>query len=708
MELIPRRATILGPDHSQPGRVLVSLDRQTSTDPRNAYSVSMPLAYSGPDGQIIGGFPERGTPVMLQRAQGEWAIESIIKSDNVFPNTNSFGFAGVEGNLMGELRPGRILIQSAHAANRIYLHPTEGISVGDQTSALHIDTTRDTITHDFSREMAFTEGHRKIIGRVKRDVAADALRGISYSTLYNSEYDDELRDVPMNPSREVSFMHSSSSIRNLPLVETREIVYEMSSTDNRVDFRTDQEEAPLYRSKENITQPRELLKIDSRAYAFGLSLFAPNHLIETVHGTGIDALGNIIDLNRSVLPIGREENLSFAQDSDNEEVFRKTRALHRRGLAYHFEINARKANSADDEVFEVPSINLKSNHARVRSRFFIDIDKEGQFKINVPASSETGNIPLLTRYETASSMLAADGKIENPNKFVIEEKNNIDVYLDGHANYSTIALRNVETGEVVGTQDRIDSDTIIQYGTAYHNIIKSGWQFTKERIEDDPGGLLVRYIEKSDLNKRQDTIQYDKILEPFIFVEGPSVPLSDAKPNSEPDATPLDPFQHPNAGGRSGMINLDGFVSVNVGANTIDRQSMWLDCAGGIVSNIGRDRRGISYCATLDGDMLVQVGGAGIGTDNDSRFANENDAYRPGAFDLRVLNEGGMTIFRIDNKGMTVSVMGRCEIASQQTMFFRSNTKILFEAPYIAFFPDGTDEDGNSVLRPVKRSGTDI
>ena len=224
MSLLPRRATILGPDTTNPGRVIVGLDRQTSTDSKSTYSVSIPLAYSGPNGEIIGGFPARGTPVMIQRAAGEWVIESIIKSDNVFPNTNPFGFDGTEGNLMGELRSGRILLQSATAANRLYLHPTEGINIGNQTSALHVDTLRDTITHDFSREMAFTEGHRKVIGRVKRDVAADSLRGISYSTLNSSQYDDELRDVGMNPSREVSFMHSYSSIRNLPLVEDREII----------------------------------------------------------------------------------------------------------------------------------------------------------------------------------------------------------------------------------------------------------------------------------------------------------------------------------------------------------------------------------------------------------------------------------------------------------------------------------------------------
>jgi len=711
---LPRRAHILGPDHARPGHVLVALDRQTATGQETVYSASIPLAYSGPNGEIISGYPARNTPVMLQRAPGEWVIESIIKSDNTYTNTNDFGFDSIEGNLMGELRPGRLLLQTAGAANRMYLHPTQGINIGSQTSALHVDTKRDTITHDFSREMAFTEANRKVTGRIKRDVEANSLRGISYSMLNSSEYDDSLRDIPMNPSRWASFTHTETDIRNLPLVENREIVYEFSSVSNVVDFRTDQEEADLYETKDNIKPPNELLKTDSRAYAFGLSLFAPNHLIETIAGTGVDALGNIIDLNRSVLPIGQTEELSFAQNNDNKEVFRKTRALHRKALAYHFELNARKAASADDEIFEVPSIDSRADHARARSRFFVDIDKEGQFKINVPASSETGNIPLLTRYETASSMLAAKGDIDNPNKFVIEDTNNVDIYLDSHATYQPIALRNVSTGESVGPQDRI-SESLIQYGTAYHDVSKSGYQFTQKRLEDDEVGLLVRYMEKTgatpstaefDLNKRQSAIQYEKIVEPFIFTEGESISESEAQPGISPDSQPLDGQQHPNAGGRSGMINLDGFVSLNVGANTIDRQSMWCDFAGGIVSNIGRDRRGVSYCASLDGDMLIQIGGTGIA--DDSRFINETNTFRAGALDIRVLNGGGMTIVRIDNEGTTVSSMGTLRLAAQQDLEIRSNTKILFEAPYIAFFPDGADSTKKGVIRQVKRSGTDI
>ena len=710
-----RRGTILGPDLTSPGKVRVKLDRQSDTNSVE-YSVSIPAAYASPTGGFVGGYPVRGTPVWVDKVTGEWKISGYVKPDNTYPNTNTSGEAGVAGNTMADLGEDRVLIQSSGAANRIYLHPTDGINLGNQTSNLHIDTTRDVITHDFAQEMGFTEGTRRITGRIKRDIRPSILRGKEYSMLYDSAYNDSLDDISMNPSSEVSFMNSDSAIRNLPLAESREIVYEFASSDTQLDFRTDKEEAALYASKGNIEPISYNLKTGSRAYAFGLSLHTPNHLIETVRGTGVDALGNLIDLNRSVLPIGREEACSFGEESDSEEIFRKTRALNRRALAYHFEINVRKANvnyGADDAIFEVPSINSKANHARVRSRFFIDVDKEGQFKINVPASSETGNLPLLTRYETASTMLAEQNGTDDYNKFIIEDQNNIDIYLDDHANHSTIPLRRTDGGQQVGVKDRID-DALISYGTAYHDITKSGWQFTKDRLEQDEGGLLVRYIEESDINQRQDEIQYDKILEPFIFAEGTPIDSSEAVPFAQPDAEPLDELQRPNAGGRSGMINLDGFISVNVGANTIDRQSMWLDCAGGVVSSIGRDRRGISYCATLDGDMLIQVGGNGVGTGNDNRFKNENDGFRGGTFDLRVMTKGqgtspsGMTILRIDSKGLTIAAMGRCEIASQQAMLFRSNTKILFEAPYIAFFPDGSDAESTNVLRAVKRSGTDI
>ena len=56
------------------------------------------------------------------------------------------------------------------------------------------------------------------------------------------------------------------------------------------------------------------------------------------------------------------------------------------------------------EIFGFDEVFPDADYGRQRSRFFIDIDKEGQFKLNVPASSEKGNVPILTRYENYSTI----------------------------------------------------------------------------------------------------------------------------------------------------------------------------------------------------------------------------------------------------------------------------------------------------------------
>src|SRR5690606_18370037 len=124
-----------------------------------------------------------------------------------------------------------------------------------------------------------------------------------------------------------------------------------------------------------------------------------------------------------------------------------------------------------------------------------------------------------------------------------------------------------------------------------------------------------------------------------------------------------------NAGGRSGTITLDGMLSLAIGANTIDRQSMWLDCAGGIVSNVGRDINDISYAGRFDGDVLVQIGGATVG--DDSRFSHLNNAYKPGVFDLRIATGGMMHILRFDESGLRIYTPGEIDMVSEGHMKFQ-------------------------------------
>ena len=636
--------------------------------------VQLPAAFFGPNGEFIGGYPAPQTSCIIAQEQGAQYIRHFLPTDSAFASSSSY---------MDELKPGRLLFQTAKASSRIIMDATDGIDVGSSLNSLKVDATPEynkisssVINHNLDRELAFTLSHRSIKGTITRDVNHNTQRNIEYSSLTDNKYESNLREVGMNPIHGIAVNTLSDSIRNLPLIENRELIYEFADIQNNK-FTTDKLELEQYIKSgtgPTITEsnPLNAKKTDSRAYAFGLSLDYPNHLMEEIKGTGVDAFGNILDINRNILPIGLNSS-SFSENANLGDAFKAVRNLHRKSLAYHCEINARKADDNND-IFSGPSVNDKTDYARERSRFFIDIDKEGQIKMNVPASSETGNIPLLTRYENASNIAFADGKIKDPNLFVFE-KDNKDIYHDSFAMDSVSIKDSDNEDETLTPTDRF-SNNPIKLGTPFHDIYNSAALFKPIMVE---GRDLIPYMPNFGVNQRKSSVQIDQVVSDTIYASG----------------------EKANAGGRSGNINMDGFLSVSLGANTVDRQSLWLDTAGGIISTIGKDLNGISYCSTLDGDMLLQVGG--YASPVDSRFAGEtSSAAKSGVFDLRVVHAltGMITIIRIDEQGVSIATPGRCEIAAESDLILRSNTNILLEAPNVLFFPDNP-----GMTRSVLRNG---
>ena len=138
----------------------------------------------------------------------------------------------------------------------------------------------------------------------------------------------------------------------------------------------------------------------SRADTLSLSLVAPNYLMESIKGTVVDIFGNILDYNRVPIPVGQGANTLRPNNSpDKAAAFTSIKALERNSFAYHFEINARKNLTVqpNTSIIDALSINADNYNAKLlRSRFSLDVNKEGQFKFNVPSSSETGSIPSIS------------------------------------------------------------------------------------------------------------------------------------------------------------------------------------------------------------------------------------------------------------------------------------------------------------------------
>lgn len=614
----------------------VRLDNSTVAN-NNVNIVDVPAPHSlfYNNGLFIGSRPSKNTPVVVGNGYGNsyFLVNPFIKDINAIP----------------ELKENELLIRS-NDNTKISLDTSFNINIGSELDRIHINTKYKYISSNIDNAYSFSQAKRHINGVIKRDLVLNKTYDHN-SKLEDDSYDSQFKEIGLDPTVTIN-PFSSNSTKNPPFVEDREIVYEFQYD---ADIKDDLSEQNIYSNSK-----QENIKYDlpdrrrSRADTLSLSLNAPNYLMETIKGTVVDIFGNILDINRIPLPIGKEKNtLSSDKIEDKVEAFKKIKELERKSVAFHFELNARKDLTASNGKQILPDISSNEDYARNRSRMFFDIDKEGQFKLNVPSSSEKGNVPLLTRYENYSSYGEEDNG--NPNK-LIKRDDNLDIFLDSFATSKFPYTDDlVERGVIslkdndieAGPKDRI-TNSHIKHGTAYHDI------------------LNTCYVHQST-----DFMEYQN----DTTIDIDSIPLLE---NVVSDKIVVS-GDNANAGGRSGQANFDGSLELNIGANTVDRQSLWLDTAGGIVGNIGRDLNNKSMILGLDGDMIVQIGGNGVS--GDSRFADQQNGYVGGALDIRVLRPGFQaTMVRIDAEGVKIMTPGRMAFHANNDIVIKSDSNVTIEA----------------------------
>lgn len=644
-------------------RVAVDLAKADSSAPVE-FLVPIPASWTGPNGEFSGGCPSIGATVWLAQGQGgRWAIVNYYTPNSTLGNVNvSSGISPFDSQLSA-LKPGRWLTQVKNNI-QLYLDPKAGVRAGSPTSYIQLDPIKDIQSSTFKQQLEFSDGHRSIIGVIKRDQRSNSTRDVAGSALSSHVYDETLVAVGLDPITAAGKIVT----RNPPFTEQHGIVYEFADS---FGFTNDAEELGFYDNE--FSQPGILSGFErrrSRADALSLSLVSPNYLIETISGTVVDVYGNVLDINRAVLPSGQLDSLSFRTPAEElhgnkSDVFLNLRAQTRKSIAYHFELNARKSNIRGFEELKT-SIQKPTDYARDRSRFSIDIDKEGQFKINIPASSEVGNIPLLTRHENYSTLIAVQD--DSDPRLFRRNKDRQDVFLEAFGS-GAVSLTGGDDAldGYAAPVDRIDGKSNIKLGTAFHDIRVHS---LSAHFVDTP----VFWHSDNRLNNHTEVPLVTDVVSGNIIVSGAGA----------------------NAGGRSGTISLDGFVSISIGANTIDRQSLWLDLAGGYVVNVGRDVRGRSYMGTMDGDVFLQIGATTI--DNDSRFPTGN-SLRDGVLDIRVVQGGNFNIIRIDSKGISIIAPGGIDIVSRGKMRLKStDNDLVLDAKRIWFYADG-NETGRKVLR---------
>jgi hypothetical protein len=646
-----KRATIV---NYLPDRDIIQVKLAAGQSALKGQSPLVPIDVPAPhglfdnNGLFIGTLPDIGTPVVIgQGSGGQYHFVSFL-AENI--------------TKVPVLKSGELLIRGSETAV-ITLNKNNDISVGSETNKIHINAQSNLITTNFNNENHFTQASRKIEGVVKRDL----LRNTKFdqnNKLESDDYDSKFKIIGMDPSSNANSV-ITGPYKNPPLVESREIIYEFQFES---EIENDAIESLRYsdiNTDNNYTFPN---RRNSRADLLSLSLVAPNYLIETVKGTVVDIFGNILDLNRYPLPIGTDQ-ATINKDStiDKSEAFLLIKELERKSLAYHFEINTRKDLQGQPATNFIDS---SDDYARIRSRFFLDIDKEGQFKLNVPASSEKGNIPLLTRYENYSTFGSEDNG--NPNKLVFQGAgNNFDVYQDSFASpiltpsdggflpssdKGSITLK-TSSGADGAPQDRLTGNHI-KHGMVFHDILQTCFAHQNNQFINYPTNAYISPI----LN---NIPTLNNVVSKTIVIDGDEA----------------------RAGGRSGSLNFDGSLELNIGANTIDRQSMWCSMAGGAVYNIGRDINGRSIMAATGGDFYLQVGGFGI--TGDSRFEEgginpQDNSIKGAVLDLRILSNGGYChMIRIDDNGITLMTPGNMAIHAKGALELTSDQSIRIEAPNV-------------------------
>jgi hypothetical protein len=359
------------------------------------------------------------------------------------------------------------------------------------------------------------------------------------------------------------------------------------------------------------------------------------------------------------------------------------------------------------------------------------VDKEGLTKINIPASSETGNVPCLARYETSSVVgVDSNGKAGPAGRNGVDDPKRLfrsdlgagpqrqDVFLDQFGP-GGIAVRRVEsrssqnadlspdnrladypTSYIEGEQDEgqwAELPPKIQSGTAFHSIVRTAAKLLTSSLNQ---------VSYDTVNKDAEPPEEDgpalnsQVIQSFLASAGTPVRLDKAGR----------PKNYPNAGGRSLHANLDGSVELSVGANTVDRLSWVMDTAGGIVARIGRDRYGRSAIVHMDGSLAMEVGGydfvgpeADIAADR--RFSNrtetlakDKNVFRAGKVVIRVRRADASgagpdtdgdnldQVIIVDENGVSVQATGQLSLRSTMDMVLQSGGQIILDGKAIKFY----------------------
>lgn len=510
------------------------------------------------------------------------------------------GFADISGDIeRGEILnandidiprgdPGEVFLQASSGAH-MDLTKDGDIKISNLTNdgIILSDAHRALLFNSFQHYNINDSGYT-IEGRVRR-FHPKYLPGSSpvfVDLLASHEADAFTIDVARDTSQKATPMNrdrgTANITRNPAFAEKREVILEFADSFFVRDVNTETELSKdfpktLQEMNDSIARRRGYgdneqvfndLRHSSRTNVLRLD---NNVIIERIQGTLVDIFSNVLDINYNKINLPRISEKG--KDSISE-----AHTLLSRSIAYHFQVNSRN------------DINKVKTGA---GKFIVDIDKEGQFKLNVPRSSSNGTIPTITN-------------------FIL-------------GNTDTASRTDINSTQL--SKSTIISPTGGLAGTAFHDMVLTADRLIRHNLTS---------INPIRVHGNTLGIQNNGDTPNIEFVVGPENQFPDTIPDYTttisvmPDAAAISQTIDPNAsGGRSGLMNFEGSVEISIGKDDGDEKSLLLDTAGSLVAWFGADANGRSIVANTDGSVLLNIGDYTL-DDNDVPIFN------PGLLAVRV------------------------------------------------------------------------
>lgn len=333
----------------------------------------------------------------------------------------------------------------------------------DQRSGLYIslkgtDSKVTTVAHTVQEVSA---GARIISGDVLRATAPQAAATSAGHELlvYPRNTDGDCRGLW--PGVEAINISANNKKRNPAISEYRLVINEVSEHAAYTGW--DAEHA-----KAGLTTPSAYTsKGDIRARSRrGALHMAPHQLIEIVGGNVVNHRGDVLDSNYGVVRVGDAAGRipRAATPSDYEEA----RLISRRGIGYHFQLstNSRSTDRPNDQ-----------------DNFVYSIDKEGVLKLNVPRSTNSGNVLYPTN---ASFSRLTGGTLSLPDKDSVSEPEKIPVTLRSGKNDVLFPKTTAVSAVMADTSD--DVPVSRQRGVRYTN--SNDYFHNVDTVQDTLGGAV--------------------------------------------------------------------------------------------------------------------------------------------------------------------------------------------------------------------------